>query len=405
MDANDVAFTFKRLKDSDLNILTRKIFKKLLSAKVIDKYRVELTTDGPCPDLNDLLTRSELFPLSSLSLKKYADRYGQVILIGTGPFCLEEWSKNERIVLIRNTKYRDPPFLDRISFELSNSSSSRVQSLEASRSHVVAMQITHEEAVALGKNDSIRLFYSPGQGLSQIYLNSEVPPFDQESNRLALAYGIDRTGLVKGVFEGFATPADTCIPPWNWAHKEGYRPFGYEPEKARRQIKSNGEPLRFSLLVNKEPVFLRQAYYVKDCLAKIPILVDIVPVSKDELFDFVYGRRGQGQFQAALEDWNDLRYGRDPRQFTSELYASSSPYNKVRLFDPILDRIFEEIDRCGDFFSRQELYFAAESRIMNSVSTVYLCFPYHIHAARSEVMNLSVNPLNEIDFRDVWLAR
>ncbi|MGA1874878.1 MAG: ABC transporter substrate-binding protein [bacterium] len=412
LEADDVVFTFKRLKNSPFDIQKGKIFEKLLDIRAIDRHQVELITDGPCPNLCDLLTRPELFPLSAQAVEKYGSHYGKVILVGTGPFFFQNWVKGKYITLIKNKDYRNPalPYLNSISFEFHHPVASRIKSLRSLRAHI-ATGITPQAAVALEKDRRIHIYHRPGQNLVQIYLNSDRPPFDKKALRLALVYGIDYGGLVNEVLGAYALAAESCIPSWSWAHKKEYQPIEYNPERARLILQTEGyddqNPFRFTLLVNKDPFFLQQALYIKESLARIPILADIKAVSKAELFDSVYGRNGKSrdEFQAALEDWEDLRYGRDPRQFTAELYASSSSYNKTRLSDLVLDNIFEEIDRSPTLSAQQELYFAAERRIMNSVPVVNLCFPHHILAARTRVQNLQVNLFNEIDFKEVWLLR
>jgi len=412
LEADDVVFTFKRLKNSSLDIQAGKIFEKLVDIRAIDKYQVELITDGPCPNLADLLTRPELFPLSGQAVEKYGSHYGKVILVGTGPFSFQSWVKGKYITLIKNPAYRNPnlPYLNSISFEFEHRAASRVKSLRSLRAHI-ATGITPQAAAAMEKDRRIHIYHQPGQQLVQIYLNSDRAPFNRKALRLALVYGIDYEGLVKEVLNAYAVPAESCIPSWSWAHRKEYQPIEYNPERARLILQTEGyndqNPFRFTLLVNEAPFFLQQALYIKESLARIPILADVNPVSKAELFDFIYGRNGKSrdEFQAALEDWGDLRYGRDPWQFTAELYASSSPYNKTRLSDLVLDNIFEEINRSPTLSAQQKLYFAAERRIMNSVPAVNLCFPHYIFAARTRVQNLRVNLFNEIDFKEVWLLK
>jgi len=415
LEANDLVFTFQRLKNSPSPIPARKIFERLISLEAIDRYRVELTTDGLCPNLCDLLTRTELFPLSAKAVQKYAHNYGKVILIGTGPFRFQSRIRNKQITLIKNWQYRvlPLPYLNSISFKFAHKSFPLVKSLRSLRAHV-AFQITPEEARILEKNRWIRLYHCAGQQLVQIYLNTDVPPFNKKSIRLALAHGINKVGLMENIFKGFATPADSCIPPWSWAHQtgeDGEEPIEYNTQKAQVILKMEGydfeNPLQIFLFINKEPIFLEMAQCIKDSFAEIPISIEIISLPKAELFDYIYGRNGKirGDFQAALENWEDLRYGRDPRQFTAELYASSSIYNKVRLSDMVLDNIFEEINYSENFLAQKELYCMAGKRIINSVSTIYLCFPHNIHTARSRVKNLRVNCLNEISFKDVWLLK
>ena len=410
LDAVDIIFTFNRLTNSTLPIQTRHIFKKIKSIKAIDKYLVELTTDDGCPNLSDLLTRVELFPLSSFSVEKYGANYGKVVIIGTGPFCFQGWDKNRHIILNRNWNYQNPslPYLNSLTFEITPKASLRVKALRTQGAHV-AMDINPGEALALGKNRRIQIHQSVGNRINQIYLNTQSSPFDKKALRLAIALGINRQEIIKNIFHGYATLAESCIPSWSWAHAEGYQPINYDPERAKTILNSEGydqdNPFYFSLLVNEKAKFLQLAHSIAEQLSEIHVFVNIISLPAKELYDGIYEgtKKRRSVFQAALEDWKDFRYQRDPCQFTSELYKTSSPYNKVRLSDPVLDTIFDKISRAGQFSVIQEFYFTAEKGIMNTISTIYICYPHHIHGSRSRLNNFKVNPFYEINFKEIWL--
>lgn len=65
-----------------------------------------------------------------------------------------------------------------------------------------------------------------------ISMNVTQKPFDNPKVREALNYAINRPALVKVAFAGYATPATGVVPP-SIAYAQSYKPWPYDPVKAR----------------------------------------------------------------------------------------------------------------------------------------------------------------------------
>lgn len=73
----------------------------------------------------------------------------------------------------------------------------------------------------------------------------DAKPFDNPKVREALNYAINRPALVKVAFAGYATPATGVVPP-SIAYAQSYKPWPYDPVKARELLKEAGYPNGFS---------------------------------------------------------------------------------------------------------------------------------------------------------------
>lgn len=78
-----------------------------------------------------------------------------------------------------------------------------------------------------------------------ISMNVTQKPFDNPKVREALNYAINRPALVKVAFAGYATPATGVVPP-SIAYAQSYKPWPYDPVKARELLKEAGYPNGFS---------------------------------------------------------------------------------------------------------------------------------------------------------------
>lgn len=108
-----------------------------------------------------------------------------------------------------------------------------------------AFPIPYEQATLLEKNKNIELMASPSIMQRYISMNVTQKPFDNPKVREALNYAINRPALVKVAFAGYATPATGVVPP-SIAYAQSYKPWPYDPVKARELLKEAGYPNGFS---------------------------------------------------------------------------------------------------------------------------------------------------------------
>ena len=86
---------------------------------------------------------------------------------------------------------------------------------------------------------------SPSIMQRYICMNVTQKPFDNPKVREALNYAINRPALVKVAFAGYATPATGVVPP-SIAYAQSYKPWPYDPVKARELLKEAGYPNGFN---------------------------------------------------------------------------------------------------------------------------------------------------------------
>jgi ABC-type transport system substrate-binding protein len=80
--------------------------KPIEGLKALDRYTLQLTTEGPRPRLLELIAGSDLFGGVA---REVVQTYGDKISahpVGTGPFRLKQWRRSSLIVLERNPTYR-----------------------------------------------------------------------------------------------------------------------------------------------------------------------------------------------------------------------------------------------------------------------------------------------------------
>lgn len=133
--------------------------------------------------------------------------------IGTGPFVVDGWVKQERVSLVRNDDYVSPPadaahegpaYLEAIDWRFVPDAASRYAALQGGQVDVIDNPQPDTIAAAEG-SDSLTWLNAPRPGASnRIELNSSQAPFDDERVREAFIAAVDVNDGIDALYFGTA---------------------------------------------------------------------------------------------------------------------------------------------------------------------------------------------------------
>ncbi len=180
------------------------------SAAIVDDLTIDIT-----PKRTNLRALQQLVHPSWGIHKAGADVVAKPI--GTGPFKLVSYAKAERMVVEANDDYWGAkPTLRKISFRFIPDPNTRVLALQAGEVQV-AVEVPRESAKTIASGE-LQLITSKVGAYAAIYVNirGADKAYDlgrDKAVREALAYAIDKQGVVQNVWQGNAEVIQTMIPP------------------------------------------------------------------------------------------------------------------------------------------------------------------------------------------------
>lgn len=185
---------------------------KIENVVAVDDHHVRLELTTPDSALLESLSQIWVAMESPKALERSQEE-NCAAPVGTGPFVVDEWERQDSVTLVRNDDYSSPPadaegsglpYLDSIVWRFIPDSASRYAALQSGEVQVIdnAQPDTIQSAEASG---TIEELDAPRPGASnRIELNSGKAPFDDERVREAFIRSVNVDDGIDSLFFGTA---------------------------------------------------------------------------------------------------------------------------------------------------------------------------------------------------------
>ena len=160
--------------------------------------------------------------------------------VGTGPFKLESWKIGDKLVIVRNDSYwGKKAILRRVIFRAIPDNAARLQALQTGEIQGYDL-VEPQDIPTVQKDSKLKVLDRPAFNVAYVTINQAVKPFDNPLVRQAVAYGLDRAGVVKSFYAGRGTVADEFMPPEVVGYSKTVPKYTYNPEKAKQLLQKAG---------------------------------------------------------------------------------------------------------------------------------------------------------------------
>ena len=263
----------------------------------------------------------------------------------------------------------------------------------------VNTQLSPDAYKALAQDANLKVEQSSGSNIVYLGFNTQSEPVKDARVRQAIAYAIDREGIVRDLLLGQAKVAHSILPEESWAYAPGQR-YSFDPEKAKgildeagyRDPDGDGPRMRFaqpiSFKISASNATVRSySSVIQNALQQVGIPVNIETLEDNTLRD----AQRSGQYQMTTSRWvggnQDLIFLRD--LFT---YLMGGGFNRSRYSNPEVDRLLGEAVNTADREKARSLYVQAQEIISRDLPMLPLWYPANMVVARKNVGNIKVDP-------------
>jgi peptide/nickel transport system substrate-binding protein len=270
------------------NSYTSYVVEYITGAEAVDEYTLKLTFSKPYSEWERMTLQSwgEPMMVSPTQVKKTGNEKFADAPVGTGPFKFVENVPGDRIVLERFKDYWGTPAnVDKLVFRRLDDPAARVAALRTGEVDFI-LAPPPDEVEALRK-DKYQVLQSNAPHIWYWHLNMKDDKFKDVRVRKALQMSVDKDKMCQELLRGTAKPAWSMISPATVAYDPKYKPYSYNPDKAKALLKEAGLGGGFettfwtSTSGSGQMIPVAMAEWIQRDLAKVGIKVKL------ETFDWI----------------------------------------------------------------------------------------------------------------------
>ena len=245
--AADVVHSWRQILD-DPESVAKSSVEGVTEMSVVDEHTVDIRSKNAAPLL---ITR--IFDRFAITSKELFDKSGKKTYestpYGWGPYKLEEYSYDNRVVMRRNDSYPgiEAHTPDLVVYQLMREPEQRMTALlngEIQLARLIPPQLVSRMQ---GRSD-VRMVTSGSTEWMFLAFNVTFKPWDDARVRRAAAHAIDKDLIIRRLFNGYAERLDGPMGPNQICYEPGYvKPIAYDPEKSKALLAEAGYPKGLSV--------------------------------------------------------------------------------------------------------------------------------------------------------------
>ncbi|MCC7426456.1 MAG: hypothetical protein IT557_06105 [Alphaproteobacteria bacterium] len=372
----------------------------LVGAEVVDAYTVRIRTRQPFSGLPIALSHGVASMLSPASLTADAARAADRPPAGTGPFRIASFALPDEVLFTRNDNYwGEKPQMQRIEVRSRSNDQTRLAAFLSNEADV-NFYVTPEGRTRVQADSALDVQNVPSIRLFMVHLPMGLPEMQDVRVRQALNHAIDRTQIVRAVFQGAAEPADFAIGPGVFGYRKG-TVFSYDMQRAAALLREagwtkgasgmlerEGRPfptIRLLASRGRQPNDARLAQTLSGYLRAlgVPTTLQI-----DEFATFFAAARTE----APAGNWmTQMAWGfpqMDGTAFLCSVYATGNSYNFGRYNSERVTRDCRQIESTFNGTERARLIAAAAAAVYAELPAIYVVVPTYLVGVRKGLTGL-----------------
>ncbi|KIY20596.1 MULTISPECIES: ABC transporter substrate-binding protein [Mesobacillus] len=241
-NADAVKFTFDRLLGEEGQKGPQySNYTSIDSVEVVDEYTATFHLNSPDPVLLTKLAGYGAVIVPPKYVQEHDDEFFNNNPVGTGPFKMTGYKRDQEIVLEKNPDYwkEGLPKLDKVTFKVIPEASTRLAELQTGNIDVMkrvevaqaetVKNTSYLELIDVGTPTVYSLRFDPGQKL-----------MDNKLVRQAINYAVDKQSIIDEILSGYGKQISTYQSELSFGNNPDLEPYPYDPEKAKELLAEAG---------------------------------------------------------------------------------------------------------------------------------------------------------------------
>ncbi len=333
-----------------------------------------------------------------------------VLPVGTGPYQVKSYFRNQYVRLERNTHYWEKKAkIENIVIDLSNNHSGRLLKFLNNECQIAAAPELSQLKI-LEKNQHNKNYYqkaTEGMNLAYLAFNFHREAMQDPKIRRAISQAINRQRLVERLYYGNATVANRIIPSVSWASDESSPDFayGYNPEEAKKvlapkNLKLNLWVLNEDRIYNPSPV--ESSELIQYDLMQAGVKVNVRFITRPYLNQRL--EEDNADYDLILTGW--LTGNLDPDTFMRPILSCNTQNEATNLSHWCFSSFNHALTQAllaKSTNARAYFYNQAQAIALSKVPIIPIANVKRILVVNSRVKGLNLTPFGNIHFSSLYL--
>ncbi|MCA1647820.1 MAG: ABC transporter substrate-binding protein [Chloroflexi bacterium] len=346
-----------------------------------------VTTDAPDPIM--LFNLSKIYIISPKALKDMGAADFAKKPVGTGPYKVVEWVKDDRITLEPNTSYwGGKPKFSKITFKPIPEASARAAALRTGAADIVTL-LPIPEVGNVKSSPDLDVLTTPSLRLMYLILDAvNEGPVKDARVRQALNYAVDKDAIVNSVLQGYGVKLQGQILSKEYVgFNPDLQPYPYDADKARQLLAQAGFSSGFSVTL-----FSPQGRYQNDKevsegvagqLAKVGVQANIKVEEWAAYIKYLIAKTLTPVAFIGMSTFPDA----DPML---SIHIAGNPYSYYA--NPQFEEVLKKARSTTDEGQRTALYKQATQTLHDDPPGIFLYQQVDIYGANKRVQNWKPRP-------------
>jgi len=345
----------------------------LEKTEAVDDLTFKMVLKEPYyPALQDLAVVRPVRFLGEAGFPEDGDTSKEVVKpVGTGPWVLEDYKKDEYATFTRNPEYwGERPKAEKVTIKIIPDAETRVLAFEKGELDLIYGEgvISMDSFNYLKETGEYKTDLSDPVGTRTLLLNSTNEKLADLNVRLALQHGFDKAAMVEGITLGLEEKADNILST-NFPYTDiAVKPVDYNVEKAAAYLdeagwklpsgktvrEKDGQPLELEIMYDKtDPIQKAMSETLQAEWSAIGVKLNI----KGEELTSQIERRKAGKFD--VDFWYNYGAPYDPHSFINVVAEKGWGVSEAHSNLPMKAELNEQVQKAlasTDETERQELY-------------------------------------------------
>jgi peptide/nickel transport system substrate-binding protein len=400
LTADDVVWTIQQLADKKNASNALSTFSGVLTpegVRKVDSHTVQFhleAANGNFPYLVSSDNYNAIIVPKGTDFAKW-----QSTFIGTGAFKLKSYAQGSGASFVPNPHYWGPkPLLDGTEFKFYSSQQPQILALQGGDVDVIG-QFVPAGATALLNSSTYRIIKLKAANHRELSMRCDQAPFDDPRVRQAVAYSLDRAGMVKALLDGDGSEAnDYPFGPRFPSTDTTVTQRNQDISKAKSLLAAAGHSGGFSTTLDTEDYeeIPQLAQVIKADAAKAGININLNIESQSNYYGkATFGNSDWLDGTMSLVDYGDRGV---PNVFLNAPLVSGGPWNAAHFKNKTYDSLVKQYVAALDIGAQRKVAGQIERLLLEQTPLV---IPYWIDGLTASTS--SVGGLNPTSIAQLYL--